>query len=269
VNILFSNFTLDEGLTIPLDTAIYNHLLAVDGATWGDLRHCVPGKQLSDSSLKKALDRLNNRGLIESHAELKGTKAITVYRAKKSPLQTINDAGGHSLLLWVLMTLRKFENTRGGDLSEDELKFIENIVDKATNQPQNLPEVNHPRPPSLYELRRAIPQEKPGDLVNLLKEEIYRLPDRQGEALAIAIQWLGLQILGEIKQTVRLTSKEERSQHLDAWSRTYFVPLLLEIARLASPEYGDLDSAMSDALNELDPNKVSQRVLSKKRIMKI
>ena len=226
-------------VTKSLDRIIMEYLMRRPrGSTWSELKNARPSKPIADSVLKHVLDRLIALGQIEPQSGIRENKAVKIYIAtkfsyltkfsipKESALQMASEGGYFSLILFIQKTIRKFE---------EKLQGI-NLPIETLNGPNYSAE---------------------------FYDSIFNIPKEMGEALATAVQWLAIYILDEINVAANIQDEDNRAQYLELWSRISFNLLISEITRLASPAYGDLDSAFEDAMNRLDVKGIRSKIYSR------
>jgi hypothetical protein len=236
--------------TEPLREMIMEYIIRKStGATWSELKTArvnlprmrrneneIPfaeikrdrkSELIADPVLKRVVDQLTAEGWIEPHAELRKNKALTIYMVKKSPFQMANERGCPSVFIWIRKTIRKFKEKRLKVTLPDE------IYHPNTYTSLEVPDTN------------------------------YKIPEDQGEALATAVQWLALVILGEIEYAATdpdFPDEDARIQHLKSWTRFCFTVLISEILRLASHDYGDPKRAFEDARARLGRKELFRKI---------
>jgi len=70
------------------------------------------------------------------------------------------------------------------------------------------------------------------------KDGGFRIPEKQSEALEIAVRWLAIIILGHLGIASRYENKEVGAKYLDTWCRLQLSVLIQEVTRLTCPELG-------------------------------
>jgi len=207
--------------TISLDEVILRRLR--DGpATWGELMDAMPpGSARNDSSLKNAIDRLReDKMLIMPDAILKNGKGKTIYRLVKP----------HGVMLdfyQELHPLYKWVGETHTELFEKKLAWHREINKNNDS-------------------KFSRDHEKSITVTNEIIE-------RQGEAIAVALQGLTEEILDFIKTSYELNegSEGKRRAYLETAWDDYLSMIAIEISGLAAPELGDTGKSIQIAKEKL------------------
>lgn len=201
---------------IGLDQEIVKYLLSREtGATWGEIKNEAAPGVVNSASLKKALDRLMDAGLIGALVEKREGRRAVLYVIKE-PLLFTKIPGAHSSLLsWIEKAINYLEKQQGDEKDENSGARKINI-----NEAQRC----------LYE---------------------------QGEAVSVAIRWLGVIILDAVIEANSKPDEEERRKYLNKFCCTYLNVLITEFVYLASGECGSQEWAYAVGLEALDANHLS------------
>jgi hypothetical protein len=113
-----------------LDKELVRYLLSkCTGAPWGELLKDTPQGKLHSGTLKKALDRLMDAGIIGVQAERIEGKTVVLY-AIKNPILKRQIPGMHiPLLLWIEAAISYLEN--GGEFTINKVPGSEDLDDKS------------------------------------------------------------------------------------------------------------------------------------------
>jgi hypothetical protein len=204
------------GGTSSLDKDIVRFLMENEGtAGWRELKKVRGDPPVADGVLGTAINRLLKRQQIVPEALLCGGKAVTLYHLRGEVPSVEVDGESIPLLKWIRSTANQ--------LAAAKTDWLRN-ADGRRGKAGTLDETLFP----------------PADL-----------RERQGTALAIAMKTLTSIILDEIFTSYFTDSEEERAQYLDAMCRIYLSVIIKEIALLAHPAHGDLESAIRIAKGQL------------------
>ena len=195
--------------TSSLDEDILRFLMENEGtAGWKELKKVREDPPVADGVLGTAIKRLLKRQQIVPEAVLREDRVVILYNLRGEVPSVEVDGESIPLLKWIRST--------ADQLVSDRMEWMRG-ADGGRGKARTLKEVTTP----------------PADLL-----------ERQGTSLAIAMKTLRSIILDEILIAYSTDSEEERAQYLDAMCRIYLSVLIKEIALLAHPAAGDLESAI-------------------------
>ena len=210
--------------TISLDEVIVRRLLEKGPATWGELKNSKlkgsmknDSPMKNDSSLKKAIDRLREGMLITSEATIIDGKAITFYKLTRPP------EAAHFFYRENIPLYRWIDET-----------FTELSSSRST----------------MIRDKSSVKKKASSNEVQTVDEHI----ESQGNALAIALQGLSLEILNAIQASYELNegSESKRRAYFETAWETYLSLIAMDISCLASSECGDTKKSIEIAKKKLN-----------------
>lgn len=226
------------GGTSSLDEDILRFLMENERtAGWRQLKKVRGDPPVADGVLGTAIKRLVEKQQIVPEAILREGKAITIYRLPlELPLIWV---GGKAfpLFTWISDTCDRLAETRKRE-DDGMLDVLSRL-----------------HPYSLVPPREDLKRFTLGLEEERLWDKMYPLPGAtaalQGGALASTMQALGAIILGLIETACTTDVPAETEQYLGDATRIYLSVLIKEIAKLGDPAYGDLESAIRIAREQL------------------
>ena len=220
------------------DGAIIRYLLRTGGrATWGDIREAIPGGPHSDSTVKAVIDRLVKGGQLRREAVYREGKAVTVYYHPGVAPSVLINGKPFPLFPWIEDTCDRL-----AEIHKWEDAGMLDVLSRL--DPTG-------RAPSGEDLKRFPlgPEEMK------MWNQTYPLPGTaaalQGSALVLAMKALGAIVLSFIMNVHDTDNPVETEQYLGNATGIYLSVLVKEIAKLAHPAYGDLESEIRLARGRL------------------